>query len=83
MLTCAPVSTRKLSLLMRSVMCSMAGLVVLRLDVVAGWGALLCITFGGTSELFVSERLDCGVNFGSGNSRVTGKRGVALKSTCS
>ena len=89
MLTCAPVSTRKLSLFMRSAMCNRRLILGPGASVAAnGWPchltsgcscrvectSLHCYhTFGGTSKCFVPEELDCGVDFGSGNGRVTGE----------
>ena len=90
MQTCVPVSIRKLSLLMRSVMCNRRLILGPGASVAAnGWPGRLtsgcscrvectslhCYhTFGGTSKCFVPEELDCGVGFGSGNGHVTGER---------
>ena len=89
MLTSAPVSTRKLSLFMRPVMCNRRHMLGPDTSVAAnGWPgrlmagrscrvectSLRCFhTSGGTSTWFVPEGLGCAVDFGSKNGCVTGE----------
>ena len=91
-LTCAPVSTRKLCLLMRSVTCNRRhilwpdasvaangwpGRLAARCNCRVGCTSLPCYhTLGGTSKLFVLEGPGCVVDFEIGNSHVIGKRAV-------
>ena len=81
-LTCAPVSMRKLHLLIRSVMCNRRHMWPDTSVATNGWPGRLAAecncrvectslpcyhTFGGTSKLFALEGLGCGADFGIGN----------------